>query len=224
MLVNGVSLVSAKSLSFERRLTPAEEKDYRNNVLQSAFDYLGTEEVAMIMHGTSYPESARDIGVGSPYGSAASKIIPFEMLHGFNSNQLGPVGVIRDAQNISPYKSTVSTKNYLFTDLYELTKDNYANILSKDMLDDILQYPNGERVNYSYSDYPEAFANYKYCIKIANKNFKQKLADNDNDALRMTEEFKQFKEMMSIKMHYLIFWSNIMKPWIFQSGMIWTEI
>lgn len=195
MLVNGVSLVSAKSVSFERRLTPAEEKDYRNNVLQSAFDYLGTEEVAMIMHGTSYPESANDIGVGSPYGSAASKIIPFEMLHGFNSNQLGPVGVIRDAQNISPYKSTVSTKNYLFTDLYELTKDNYANILSKDMLDDILQHSEEDKNNYSYSDYPEAFANYQYCIKIANKNFKQKLADNDSHALRLNEEFKQFKKL-----------------------------
>jgi hypothetical protein len=72
--------------NFQRRLTPSEQRDYRQNALQPAFDYLGTQDVAMILHGTCYPESEKDIGVGSPYGKAASKLLPFEMLHGFNSN------------------------------------------------------------------------------------------------------------------------------------------
>jgi len=182
------------NITFGRKLTPDEQRDYEQNALKPALDYLGTEEVAMIIHGTSYPQQEFDLGVGSPYGEEALKLIKFEKLHGFNSNQLGPVGVIRDASHISPYKSTVFTKNYLFTDLNELTKDEYANILSEETIDSVFNktQPNGE--NYAYSDFPEAFANYQYCIKIANKNFKQKLAQNNPDALRLNEEFQAFKK------------------------------
>lgn len=182
------------TLPFGRKLYPEEERDYRQNALQPAFDYLGTEEVAMILHGTSYPETARDIGVGSPYGKAAEKIIPFEILHGFNSNQLGPVGVIRDAQHISPYKSTVSTRNYLFLDLQELTKDEYANILSNKVINSVFQKPAKTGYNYSYSRFPDAFVNYQYCIKSANKNFKEKLRQNNPAAIKLNEEFKDFKK------------------------------
>jgi hypothetical protein len=179
--------------SFQRRLTPSEQRDYRQNALQPAFDYLGTQEVAMILHGTCYPESEKDIGVGSPYGKVASKLLPFEMLHGFNSNQLGPVGVIRDAQSISPYKSTVSTRNYLFLDLNELTSDKYARILSQKDIDSVFENPVQTGENYSYSKFPDAFSNYEYCIKIAHKNFKDKLSSKDIDALRLNNEFDDFK-------------------------------
>ncbi|MBQ8460499.1 4-alpha-glucanotransferase [bacterium] len=180
--------------SFERRLRPDEERDYRENTLQRAFDYLGTEEVAMIIHGTSYPEDNPNIGIGSPYGKTASMLIPFEMLHGFNSNQLGPVGVIRNAGQISPYKSTVFTKNYLFLDFNELTKDEYANIISPKTLNSVFNKVESNGQNYAYSNFPEAFANYDYCIKIANKNFKQKVAEGNPNALALNEEFKQFKK------------------------------
>ena len=98
MKVAGIGINNTVNLPFQRRLTEREQHDYRNNALQPAFDYLGTEEVSMILHGTCFPETENDIGVGSPYGNAAAKLLPFEILHGFNSNQLGPVGVIRDAQ------------------------------------------------------------------------------------------------------------------------------
>lgn len=181
-------------ISFKRRLTPSEEKDYTQNAIKPALDYLGTEEVAMIIHGTSYPEADLDIGVGSPYGKVAAQLMPFEILHGFNSNQLGPVGVIRDPQHISPYKSTVSTRNYLFIDFSKLSTDEYANILPKEVLESVFDktYSSGE--NYSYSQFQEAFANYDYCIKYANHNFKKKLQDNDPNAIRLNEEFKKFRK------------------------------
>lgn len=194
MLVNKVDVFKHSAPNFGRKLYPAEERDYRENALQAAFDYLGTQEVAMIIHGTSFPEYDKTLSVGSPYGKAAANFIPFEILHGFNSNQLGPVGVIRDAQHISPYKSTISTRNYLFTDLYELTTDKYANILSKDILDFVIDKTPQTANNYAYSDFPEAFADYQYCMKIANKNFKEKLANNDANAIRLNEEFKNFKK------------------------------
>ncbi len=201
MLVSKISNSNRTTVLFERKLRKDEEQDYRENALQPAFDYLGTEEVAMIVHGTSYPEKAQDLGVGSPYGKAAAKFIPFEILHGFNSNQLGPIGVIRDAQHISPYKSTVSTRNYLFTDLNDLTTDKYANVLSQSDIDSMIDYTDDNGKDYAYSDFPEAFSNYKYLMKIANKNFKQKLANNDPMAQKLNEEFIQFKKEKGVDIY-----------------------
>ena len=201
MLVSKISNSDRTTFLFGRKLRKDEEQDYRENALQPAFDYLGTEEVAMIVHGTSYPEKAQDLGVGSPYGKAAAKFIPFEILHGFNSNQLGPIGVIRDAQHISPYKSTVSTRNYLFTDLNDLTTDKYANVLSQSDIDSMIDYTDDNGKDYAYSDFPEAFSNYKYLMKIANKNFKQKLANNDPMAQKLNEEFVQFKKEKGVDIY-----------------------
>lgn len=201
MLVSKISNSNRTTVLFGRKLRKDEEQDYRENALQPAFDYLGTEEVAMIVHGTSYPEKAQDLGVGSPYGKAAAKFIPFEILHGFNSNQLGPIGVIRDAQHISPYKSTVSTRNYLFTDLNDLTTDKYANVLSQSDIDSMIDYTDDNGKDYAYSDFPEAFSNYKYLMKIANKNFKQKLANNDHMAQKLNEEFVQFKKEKGVDIY-----------------------
>lgn len=201
MLVSKISNSNRTTFLFGRKLRKDEEQDYRENALQPAFDYLGTEEVAMIVHGTSYPKKAQDLGVGSPYGKAAAKFIPFEILHGFNSNQLGPIGVIRDAQHISPYKSTVSTRNYLFTDLNDLTTDKYANVLSQSDIDSMIDYTDDNGKDYAYSDFPEAFSNYKYLMKIANKNFKQKLANNDPMAQKLNEEFVQFKKEKGVDIY-----------------------
>lgn len=201
MLVSKISNSNRTTFLFGRKLRKDEEQDYRENALQPAFDYLGTEEVAMIVHGTSYPEKAQDLGVGSPYGKAAAKFIPFEILHGFNSNQLGPIGVIRDAQHISPYKSTVSTRNCLFTDLNDLTTDKYANVLSQSDIDSMIDYTDDNGKDYAYSDFPEAFSNYKYLMKIANKNFKQKLANNDPMAQKLNEEFVQFKKEKGVDIY-----------------------
>lgn len=201
MLVSKISNSNRTTFLFGRKLRKDEEQDYRENALQPAFDYLGTEEVAMIVHGTSYPEKAQDLGVGSPYGKAAAKFIPFEILHGFNSNQLGPIGVIRDAQHISPYKSTVSTRNYLFMDLNDLTTDKYANVLSQSDIDSMIDYTDDNGKDYAYSDFPEAFSNYKYLMKIANKNFKQKLANNDPMAQKLNEEFVQFKKEKGVDIY-----------------------
>lgn len=201
MLVSKISNSNRTTVLFGRKLRKDEEQDYRENALQPAFDYLGTEEVAMIVHGTSYPEKAQDLGVGSPYGKAAAKFIPFEILHGFNSIQLGPIGVIRDAQHISPYKSTVSTRNYLFTDLNDLTTDKYANVLSQSDIDSMIDYTDDNGKDYAYSDFPEAFSNYKYLMKIANKNFKQKLANNDPMAQKLNEDFVQFKKEKGVDIY-----------------------
>ena len=203
MFVNKILPISYNKVSFSRKLTKSEEIDYKQNAITPALKYLGTEEVAMIIHGTCFPENKTyDLGVGSPYGNVAANFIPFKKLHGFNSDQLGPTGVIRSAQAYSPYKSTISTRNYLFIDFEELKKDEYANILSDKDIKSIFNETVSKDENYAYSDFSEAFANAKYCLKLAHKNYKNKLNEQKNSSkntnvylIALKKEFDEFKEL-----------------------------
>ena len=181
---------------FERKLTPKEKVDYRQNAITPALNYLGTEEVAMIIHGTAYPEDKTDIGVGSPYGKVAAQLIPFEILHGFNSNQLGPVGELSSVREISPYKSSVGAKNYLFIDMHELATEKYANILDESTINKVFNHTRNNDKNYTYSDFPEAYANYEYLIGIAYKNYKKQLNEyhyiKDKNLINLKNEFDEF--------------------------------
>ena len=48
--------------------------------------------------------------------------------------------------------------------------------------------------NYSNSLFQDAFSNHKYLIRIANKNFKEKLKQNDPAAVKLNKEFEKFKQ------------------------------
>jgi len=194
MFVSKIVLSKPFKPSFERRLTKEEEIGYKKEAIEPALKYLGTEEVAMIVHGSCFPENkTKDLGCGSPYGNAALQMIPFKKLHGFNSDQLGPVGVIRDANNYSPYDSTISTRNYLFIDFEQLKSDDYANILSDKDLDIGLKETVPTKENYTYTNFPEAFANSKYLLKTANNNLKKQLLLGNLDAINLNKEFEEFK-------------------------------
>ena len=224
MQIAKITSTNQYNFCFQRRLKPDEEKDYRQNALQPAFDYLGTQEVAMILHGTCYPEAEKDLGVGSPYGKVAAQLLPFEMLHGFNSNQLGPVGVIGNAQAISPYKSTVSTRNYLFLDLQELTTDKYAKILSKEDIDSVFEVSKSTGENYAYSKFPDAFANYDYCIKKAYRNFIDKSCFAFDGALELHKEYKDYKEKNASSLYKEALFNVLAKTYGTDDFEKWDEL
>ena len=200
MYINKINNFSSLNVNFGRRLTKDEEKDYKNNGIKPALDYLGIKEVAMILHGTSYPESrlssashiSNDIGVGTPYGKVAAQLMPFEILHGFNSNQLGPVGELNSRQKFSPYESSVGAKNYLFIDFNKLTENEYGHLLQTGDVTGIVSPVKNVDKNYAYSDFPEAFANYNHLIKKAYSNYNNKLKQSDSRALKMSKEFEKY--------------------------------
>lgn len=179
MYIGKINNYSVSGVNFCRRLTPEEEKDYTNNAIKPALNYLGTKEVAMILHGTSYPKSEHDIGVGTPYGKVAAQIMPFEILHGFTCNQLGPIGELNSVKEYSPYKSSVATKNYLFIDFSKLADKEYGGLLSDVWDVEVVtgkSRPNGE--NYAYSNFPEAFANSDFLLKTAYKKYKEEMSQH----------------------------------------------
>ncbi len=196
MQIQKIYSTTCKSVYFERKLTKEEEQDYKNNVIKPALDYLGVKEFAMILHGSSYPQSENDIKIGTPYGKVAAQLMPFELLHGFNSNQLGPTGELTSKQKISPYESSVGSKNYLFIDFDKLTQKEYGRLLTKydiESLTGITAEQN--KANYAYSNFPDAFGNYEYLINKAYENYLEKI----------TNDYKKVNYIINLEKEYTDF-------------------
>jgi len=158
-----------------------------------AFKYLGIENRSIIIHGSCFPSSGPDIGVGSPYSKAAEDLTKEFMIYGFNGIQLGPCGEI-SSYDISPYASKVFAKNPLFIDFKQLTTPEYAEILSPETYDNITDLHKIKGANYNYSNFLEAFENADIAIEEAYTTFKNKVAEGDEKALELNEEFDAFKE------------------------------
>ena len=70
----------------------------------------------MVLHGSCNPVATNDMGIGSPCNEKTKEMLAFEQLHGFNANQLGPMGEVTRG-DISPYSATVFSYNKLFIDV-----------------------------------------------------------------------------------------------------------
>ena len=81
--------------------------------IQDAKDYLGIKNLALILHQSSFPVKDRDLFIGSHINDKALELNKFLKFHGFDSIQLGPPGLTK----LSPYQSSINSKNYLYTDL-----------------------------------------------------------------------------------------------------------
>ena len=178
--------------SFERKLKPEEIDDYKDNAILAALDYLGTQSVAMILQGSCNPVTEYDMGIGSPCNKKAEEVINFEMTHGFNANQLGPMGEVTRG-DISPYSATVFALNKMFIDAEALTTDRYANILPpEDLTEFRVNYENNGK-GYTYSKFFDSFENYDRIIKDSYHNFIDKVRNGDPAALELDKEYHDFK-------------------------------
>lgn len=179
--------------AFTRRLKPSEEQDYHDNAIQAALDYLGVQSAAMILHGSCNPVSQNDLGIGSPCGEKAAEVLKFEKIHGFNANQLGPIGEVTRG-DISPYAATIFAYNKMFIDPNLLATDEYANILPQNSASYYSVDYSDDTRPYTYSKFFDAFENYDKIIDEAYENFKNKIYVNDPKALKLQAEYDEFKK------------------------------
>ena len=186
------NLIFNRQPAFTER--PSGEKiQEMQDTCNEAFKYLGIENRAIILHGSCFPSSGPDIGIGTPYSEPAKDLIKEFMMYGFNAIQLGPSGEI-SSFDISPYASKVYAKNPLFIDVKKLTKPEYAEILSNETYDNITDLNKVKGQNYNYANFLEAFENMDIALEEAYTTFKQKLRDKDPAALALNKEFDEFKK------------------------------
>lgn len=182
-----------ENVGFGRKLKESEKPQY-TKAIHEALDYLGVQNLSMIVHGSSFPSDKRDTAIGSPYSKGADKFVDFLKMNGFNSVQLGPGGTI-GKKDSSPYISTVFAKNDLFIDLEQLKSKKYAHILSDKTYEELTtKNKETKDKNYNYTNFGKAFDNYDVAMLEAYQNFTSKVEKYDSNAIKLNKEFDKFKQ------------------------------
>lgn len=160
------------------------EKGEVTKTIQEALNVLGKKNLALIMHGSSFPSApGEDTGFGNANSTGAKSLI--DMLSGiFNMIQLGPAGKTKCSDS-SPYTSTIFSNNPLYIDLKQLTTKEGWNLLSEETFDEIVNNnPNKDAAKTAYSYICKA---QDIALKEAYKNFKKIKSKG------IKEEFERYK-------------------------------
>ncbi|NLF84090.1 MAG: 4-alpha-glucanotransferase [Candidatus Gastranaerophilales bacterium] len=159
--------------------------------IKDALKVLKKKNLAMIIHGASFPSAeGQDVGFGSYNSEGAKKFVEFIAQYGFNGIQLGPDGKTKSI-DASPYIGTMFSNNPLFIDLYGLTTEDYGCILDKEIFDKIVREnpskTNRTAYSYIYNEHNKA-------LREAYKVFKSKLEAGDKVIKKLNKKFEQFVE------------------------------
>ena len=163
-------------------------------VIKDALTALGKENLALIIHGSSFPaRDGEDTGFGTFNSEAGHAVIDYAS-EIFNAIQLGPAGKTK-ATDSSPYCGTIFSGNPLFIDLKQLTTKEWGEILSLETFKRIVREnpkQNSGRTAYSYickaqiEALKEAWDNFKNS-KLLKKEFEKFKKENsfwlENDSL-----------------------------------------
>ena len=162
-----------------------EEKKYKK-VIQDALKVLDKKNLALIVHGNSFPaDKDKNTGCGTFNSNAGRRVIDFaEGI--FNAIQLGPQGKTKIG-DASPYTGTIFSTNPLLIDLEQLTTKDWDNILSEDTFRRICDNNPNKDINKTAYTYifeeqdkalREAFENFRKSDKFKKdyENFKKENA------------------------------------------------
>ncbi len=169
-----------------------EKKDTK--LIKEALKVLGKDNLALIVHGSSFPsKNGEDTGFGTYNSEAGHELISYAS-DIFNALQLGPAGRTKSTDS-SPYCGTIFSGNPLFIDLKKLTEKEWGNILSQKTFDKVVSNnpkQNSGRTAYSYihkaqmEALKEGWNNFKNS-KLMKKEFEKFKKENsfwlDNDSL-----------------------------------------
>ena len=162
--------------------------------ITEALKVLGKENLALIVHGSSFPAcEGEDTGFGTFNSAAGHSLIDYASGI-FNAIQLGPAGKTKCSDS-SPYCGTIFSGNPLFIDLKQLTTKVWGEILSVETFKKVVrENPNQNkgRTSYSYickaqiEALKEAWENFKG-TKLLKKEFEKFKKENafwlNNDSL-----------------------------------------
>ncbi len=183
MKIISVDNCRRNSVSFNRKLTQQEFKIYSASVKKGL--KVLDKELGMIIHNSSLPsQRGQNFGIGSMLAKAtAAFFVPFLASQGVTKIQQDPTYIRRDSDP-SPYDPISTAKNVYMIPLERLASEEYMNILSEDILQEIaVQNKVEDKVNYV-----KTADDYEYALQDAYLNF---LRVDSNSSLK--NEFRQFK-------------------------------
>ena len=121
-------------------------------LVSEALKALGKENIALIIHGSSFPsKNGEDTGFGTFNSQSGHALIDYASGI-FNAIQLGPAGKTKSSDS-SPYTGTIFSGNPLFIDLKQLTDKKWDCILTEETFRKIVDgnpKQNQGRTAYSY--------------------------------------------------------------------------
>ena len=158
-------------------------------LVSEALKVLGKDNLALIIHGSSFPsKQGEDTGFGTFNSEAGHELIDYA--HGiFNALQLGPAGKTK-SDDASPYTGTIFSGNPLFIDLKQLTEKKWDNILSQETFEKVVT--NNPRQNQGRTAYDYIQKAQIEALKEAWKNFKEIHGGLFGSPLK--KEFEKFKK------------------------------
>ncbi len=154
--------------------------------IQKALKVLGKKNLALIVHGSSFPSAdGENTGFGSMNTNGGKELIDY--VSGiFNAIQLGPAGKTKNCDS-SPYTGTIFSTNPLFVDLKELTTKSWNNILSIETFNDIVN--NNPQKNSNRTAYTYCYKRYADALNEAYRNFLERCPQE------LKKEFDQYKQL-----------------------------
>ncbi|MCQ2958015.1 MAG: 4-alpha-glucanotransferase [Candidatus Gastranaerophilales bacterium] len=158
--------------------------------IRKALRLLGKKNLSLIIHGASFPAvDEQDTGFGSFTSQGARNLVDFTK-DIFSSIQLGPAGKTKSVDS-SPYTGTVFSDNPLFIDLYQLTQENYATLLSMETFEQIVA--NNPQKGNNKTAYSYIYEKQNLALKETYNTFLRKIENKDSKALSLNKEFEKFK-------------------------------
>ena len=150
--------------------TPVLSQEYKSAV-SDALKVLDKKNLALILHGVSFPSSCgENTGFGTYNSNGAKRVFDF-MSGVFNALQLGPAGKTK-MSDPSPYCGTVFSKNPLFINLKELTTGEWEHLLSEETLNNIVE--NNPTKGTNRASYVYAIQRCDAAMKEVRENFDKK--------------------------------------------------
>ena len=163
---------------------PVLPKEYKETISE-ALKVLDKKNLALILHGVSFPSSqGENTGFGTYNSKGARRVFDF-MSGVFNALQLGPAGKTK-MSDPSPYCGTVFSKNPLFINLEALTTDEWEKLLSKQTLNNIVE--NNPSKGTNRASYAYAIERNDAAMDEVYKNFTKKASWN------LKKKFDKFKK------------------------------
>jgi 4-alpha-glucanotransferase len=155
------------------------------SVIREALKVLDKKNLALILHGVSFPAAqGQDTGFGTYNSEGGKRVIDFAQGL-FDAIQLGPAGKTKSSDS-SPYTGTIFSENPLFIDLKALTTKAWEKLLSEKTFNEIVKgnpSKDSGRASYAYSYEKQAQA-----LHEVYNNFTK------NGSAKLREKFEKFKK------------------------------